>query len=143
MTEADIAGRGFINFRVQRDAIGTLLERLDSPSLGLPGPESPTTGVVDVCGVNLAKQMHVGHLRSSVIGDTLARTFERLGERVVRQNHVGDWGLPIAMVTRKLQSEAEAGRVSLDDLTLDELDRPYKLAQHECRGKGKLTRIQH
>ncbi|QKK09843.1 MAG: arginine--tRNA ligase [Planctomycetota bacterium] len=137
VTEADIAGPGFINFRLQQDAIGTLLDRLDSPSLGLPAPESPTTVVVDVCGVNLAKQMHVGHLRSSVIGDTLARTFERLGETVVRQNHVGDWGLPIAMVTRKLQSEAEAGRVSLDDLTLDELDRLYKLAQHECRGQGK------
>lgn len=137
VTEADIAGPGFINFRLQRDAIGTLLNRLDSPSLGLPAPESPTTVVVDVCGVNLAKQMHVGHLRSSVIGDTLARTFERLGETVVRQNHVGDWGLPIAMVTRKLQSEAEAGRVSLDDLTLDQLDRLYKLAQHECRGQGK------
>lgn len=137
VTDADIAGPGFINFRLLPEAIGTLLDRLDTPALGLPAPEHPGTVVVDVCGVNLAKQMHVGHLRSSVIGDTIARTFERLGEKVVRQNHVGDWGLPIAMVTRKLQLEADAGRVSLDALTLDDLDRLYKLAQHECRGQGK------
>ncbi|MDQ7012914.1 MAG: arginine--tRNA ligase [Planctomycetota bacterium] len=141
VTEADIAGPGFINFRLKRDAISTLLDRLDSPALGLPAPEQPSTIVVDVCGVNLAKQMHVGHLRSSVIGDTLARTFERLGERVVRQNHVGDWGLPIAMVTRKLQEEVDAGRIALDTLTLDELDRLYKLAQHECRGQGKALEL--
>jgi arginyl-tRNA synthetase len=137
VTEADIAGPGFINLRLRADALAGLLARMDAPELGMPGPAEPKTIVVDLCGVNLAKQMHVGHLRATVIGDTLARVFERLGEKVIRQNHVGDWGLPIAMVTRKLRAEASAGRLDLEALTLDELDRLYKLAQFECAGQGK------
>lgn len=139
--EGDIAGPGFINFRLRRETLSDLLERLDSPALGLPAPASPKTVVVDLCGVNLAKQMHVGHLRSTVIGDSLARVFERLGEKVIRQNHVGDWGLPIAMVTQKIRVEAAAGRLSLDTLTLDDLDRLYKTAQKECTGQGRALEI--
>ncbi|HZW09931.1 MAG TPA: arginine--tRNA ligase [Phycisphaerales bacterium] len=141
VTESDIAGPGFINFRLKPDALAALLARMDAADLGLAPPESPRTIVVDLCGVNLAKQMHVGHLRSTVIGDALARTFERLGERVIRQNHVGDWGLPIAMVTEKVRSEGAAGRLSLEALTLDDLDRLYKLAQRECAGQGKALGI--
>jgi len=88
--------------------------------------------VVDLFGVNLAKQMHVGHLRSTIIGDAMSRLFARLGHKVVRQNHVGDWGLPIAMVTWKLAKEAAAGRIDLDDITLDDLDHHYRLAQRDC-----------
>ncbi len=141
VTEADIAGPGFINLRLKPEALSGLLDRLDTPDLGLPAPAEPKTIVVDVCGVNLAKQMHVGHLRATVIGDTLARTFERLGETVIRQNHVGDWGLPIAMVTRKIQIELNAGRLSLESLTLDDLDRLYRAAQFECTGQGKALEI--
>jgi arginyl-tRNA synthetase len=88
--------------------------------------------VVDLCGVNLAKQMHVGHLRSTIIGDTLARTFARLGHRVIRQNHVGDWGLPIAMVTDKVMRLSESGALDLDTLRLDDLDQLYRAAQRDC-----------
>ena len=132
LTEASIAGPGFINITLKPDAIAGLLETLDSPDLGLPAPANPETVVVDVCGVNLAKQMHVGHLRSNVIGDTIARTFERLGHNVIRQNHVGDWGLPIAMVTAKLIDEAKAGNLDLDSLSLDALNGYYRDAQLEC-----------
>jgi arginyl-tRNA synthetase len=104
--------------RSARRARGRCSTALDTPTLGLPAPEHPETVVVDLCGVNLAKQMHVGHLRSNVIGDTIARVFERLGHTVVRQNHVGDWGLPIAMVTGKLMEGADAGRLDLDTLDL-------------------------
>ena len=141
VTDADIAGPGFINLRLRPEALSGLLSRMDAPDLGLPAPADPRTIVVDLCGVNLAKQMHVGHLRATVIGDTLARVFERLGEKVIRQNHVGDWGLPIAMVTRKLRAEAGAGRLDLDALTLDDLDRLYRLAQSECAGQGKALAI--
>ncbi len=135
--ESNIAGPGFLNFRLQAHALARLLEAFDSPELGLPAPQAPETIVVDVCGVNLAKQMHVGHLRATVIGDTLARLFERLGHRVFRQNHVGDWGLPIAMVTRMLMEESQAGRMDLNAITLDDLDRLYKMAQKRCAGQGK------
>ena len=61
-------------------------------------PASPETIVVDYSGPNVAKEMHVGHLRSTVIGDALARTFDFLGHRVIRQNHIGDWGTQFGML---------------------------------------------
>ncbi|TVQ63576.1 MAG: arginine--tRNA ligase [Phycisphaerales bacterium] len=131
LTDADIAGPGFINVRLKPEALARLLAQLDSPALGLEAPAEPETVVVDLCGVNLAKQMHVGHLRSTVIGDALARLFERLGHTVIRQNHVGDWGLPIAMVTRTLMEQAAQGKLDLDAVTLDDLDRLYKEAKAE------------
>lgn len=132
VTERDIAGPGFINIRLRAEKLAELLNQLDDESLGVPAPDTPTTVVVDLFGVNLAKQMHVGHLRSTIIGDAIARVFERLGHTVVRQNHVGDWGLPIAMVTWKIASEVDAGRANLDALTLDDLDRYYRTAQRDC-----------
>jgi arginyl-tRNA synthetase len=139
-----IAGPGFINFRLRGAAVAGLLDRLDTPRLGLPERAAGTV-VVDLCGVNLAKQMHVGHLRATVIGDAVARVFEKLGHRVIRQNHVGDWGLPIAMVAAKLRSEAEAGRISLETVTLDDLDRLYRLAKMDTtadrRGLATVERF--
>jgi len=132
LTEASIAGPGFINIRLRPEALRTLLSGLDTPALGIE-TTTPETIVVDLMGVNLAKQMHVGHLRSPIIGDCLARTFERLGHRVIRQNHVGDWGLPIAMVTARLMKMHRAGEIDLDGLTLDQLDEAYKAAQTECQ----------
>jgi arginyl-tRNA synthetase len=132
VTDANIAGPGFINVHLKADTIASLLEGLDTDALGVPVPTKPQTVVVDLFGVNLAKQMHVGHLRSTIIGDAMSRLFTRLGHKVVRQNHVGDWGLPIAMVTWKLASEANAGRIDLDKLTLDDLDHYYRLAQRDC-----------
>lgn len=128
-----IAGPGFINIRLRGDGLALLLGLLDSPSLGVPVPTRPETVVVDLMGVNLAKQMHVGHLRSPFIGDAIARAFERLGHKVIRQNHVGDWGLPIAMVVARIKAGADAGRIDLSRLTLDDLDVAYKDAQAECQ----------
>lgn len=136
VTEASIAGPGFINIRLLPDLLGELLGRLDTPELGIEPPAEPKTIVVDLCGVNLAKQMHVGHLRATVIGDAIARVFERLGQRVIRQSHVGDWGLPIAMVVQKLiEIEDEGGR--LDAIGLDDLNRLYRAAQSECKGETR------
>ncbi len=132
VTESSIAGPGFINIRLRGDALAALLAGLDTGHMGLEPARDRQTVVVDLCGVNIAKEMHVGHLRATVIGDTLARAFERLGHRVIRQNHVGDWGLPIAMVTAKLQREAAAGRVDLARVTLDQLTVLYRAAQAEC-----------
>jgi arginyl-tRNA synthetase len=144
-TEASIAGPGFINIRLRSDTLADLLSGLDSPVLGVEEAVEPLIVVVDLCGVNLAKQMHVGHLRSTIIGDALARTLARLGHHIVRQNHVGDWGLPIAMVTDKIRRLIEAGEVDLDALTLDDLDRLYKLSQREAdadeRGLAAVKRF--
>lgn len=126
LDEDAIAGPGFINITLRAEALASLLGEMAGTDLGLPPDPTPQTVVVDLCGVNLAKQMHVGHLRAIVIGDAAARTLERLGHRVIRQNHVGDWGLPIAMVIDELRHESEAGRLDLDALTLDDLDAIYK-----------------
>ncbi len=133
LTEASIAGPGFINIRLKGDALANLLTGMDTPALGIEPASPAQTIVVDLFGVNLAKQMHVGHLRSPFIGDALARVFERQGHKVIRQNHVGDWGLPIAMVTARLMRLSEQGKIDLNNLTLDDLDANYKAAQAECQ----------
>ncbi|MCU0689519.1 MAG: arginine--tRNA ligase [Phycisphaerales bacterium] len=134
VTAANIAGPGFINVTIRPAALGAKVDAMDVPSLGIEVDADAPVTVVDLCGVNLAKQMHIGHLRSTVIGDTLARVLERtLGAaKVKRQNHVGDWGLPIAMVTAKLMSLEKAGKIDLGAITLDDLDRVYKQAKAEC-----------
>lgn len=129
--DKSVAGPGFINITLKAAALANSLAALDTSGLGVEQSQGETI-VVDVCGVNLAKQAHIGHLRSIVIGDALARTFERKGVRVIRQNHVGDWGLPIAMVTGKLMKEQAAGRLNPAALTLDRLEKLYKRAQSEC-----------
>jgi arginyl-tRNA synthetase len=121
----DVAGPGFINIRLKPEALGAALEAMDHRDLGVAPDSDPHTVVIDLCGVNVAKQMHVGHLRSTVIGDALARIFERLGRKVHRENHLGDWGLPIAMVLHQLREQG----VDLDRLELTDLDRAYRDAQ--------------
>jgi arginyl-tRNA synthetase len=143
ITEANIAGPGFINITLKPQALSSLLTTMAGASMGFPAPGSMGTAVVDLCGVNLAKQMHVGHLRSTVIGDTLANILQRAGWKVIRQNHVGDWGLPIAMVTSRLIDQASAGLIDLSKVTLDDLDKAYKAAQRECESDQRgLTMAQ-
>ncbi len=121
----EVAGPGFINIRVTNDAIVSMLGVMDEFDLGVE-PDSDTHPVaLDLCGVNVAKQLHVGHLRSTIIGDTLARLYERLGRSVYRENHLGDWGLPIAMVLERLLST----NVNLDTLQIEDLNVAYKEAQ--------------
>jgi arginyl-tRNA synthetase len=139
LTDASIAGPGFINIKLRSDALAALVVNMDTPGggLGVPVPEVKETAVVDLCGVNLAKQMHIGHLRAVIIGDAIARLFERLGHNAVRQNHVGDWGLPIAMVTAKLKQLSDAGKINLATLALDSMEKLYKAAQLECAAEER------
>ncbi|MBX3360806.1 MAG: arginine--tRNA ligase, partial [Phycisphaeraceae bacterium] len=139
LTDGSIAGPGFINIKLRADALAALVANMDTPGggLGVPVPEVKETAVVDLCGVNLAKQMHIGHLRAVIIGDAIARLFERLGHNAIRQNHVGDWGLPIAMVTAKLKQLSDAGTINLATLTLDSMEKLYKQAQLECAAEER------
>ena len=134
--EHSIAGPGFINVRLVPEAVAALLDAIDNDAMGIE-PDPDHTVIVDLCGVNLAKQMHVGHLRATVIGDAVARLHERLGRKVIRQNHVGDWGLPIAMVTQALDEAVASGSLDLETLTLDTLDALYKRAQLRCRADSR------
>ena len=129
----EVAGPGFINIRLKQAALESSLDAMDSAQLGVADDPDPHAVVIDMCGVNVAKQMHVGHLRSTIIGDALARMYERLGRTVFRENHLGDWGLPIAMVLRQLREN----EVNLDALTLPQLDAAYRDAQLSCRADVK------
>jgi len=141
--EASIAGPGFINIRLRAEALREHLRALEGRSLGIDAPDERQRIVVDLCGVNLAKQMHVGHLRSTIIGDALARVLERLGHDVVRQNHFGDWGLPIAMVTDVVKRRVESGELDLNALTLDDLDGLYRESQRACAAdRGGLAAVE-
>ncbi|RKY04712.1 MAG: arginine--tRNA ligase, partial [Planctomycetota bacterium] len=96
----EIAGPGFINLRLKDEFVaGRLLEiNSDKDRLGIEKVEAPKTVVVDYSGPNIAKQMHVGHLRSTIIGDCISRMVEFEGHIVVRQNHIGDWGTQFGML---------------------------------------------
>lgn len=136
----EIAGPGFINFRLKGAALDAALAAMDDGRLGIEPVTLPAGQniVVDLCGVNLAKEMHVGHLRATAIGDALARLHERLGYTVVRQNHLGDWGLPIAMVTYAVAAKVDAGELRLESLTVEDLEREYRDAQaRSSRGQAE------
>jgi arginyl-tRNA synthetase len=127
-TKCEVAGPGFINVTLERAFVENRLAALEaSDSFGIPPATDPHAVVIDLCGVNVAKQMHVGHLRATIIGDSLARVFERLGRKVWRENHLGDWGLPIAMTLAKLVREKR----DFARLTLDDLNAAYRGAQKE------------
>lgn len=121
----EVAGPGFINIRLDPGALGAMLAAMDDAALGVARSSATWHVTIDLCGVNVAKQMHVGHLRATIIGDCLARVFERLGRVVHRENHLGDWGLPIAMTLASLRREG----ADLDRLTLGDLNRAYRAAQ--------------
>jgi len=106
VAKVEIAGPGFINFFQADDWLTGLLDQaLADEHLGVARPEQAQTVVVDYSSPNLAKEMHVGHLRSSIIGDAVVRTLEFLGHRVVRQNHVGDWGTQFGMLLAYLEEQ--------------------------------------
>lgn len=110
----DISGPGFVNVTLREDWIAAEATRLAADErLGVP--RQPCDVVpIDYSAPNVAKEMHVGHLRTTVVGDALARTLEHLGHRVYRENHIGDWGTPFGMLIEHLldvgegSAEAEA-----------------------------------
>jgi arginyl-tRNA synthetase len=114
--EPEIAGTGFINLRLKPEFVAAdLLEINKNPArLGIEKADKPKTIVVDFSGPNIAKQMHVGHLRSTIIGDCICRLLELEGHKVIRQNHIGDWGTQfgklIASIERR-EAQALGGEV--------------------------------
>ena len=114
----DIAGPGFINFTFSQAFIQKQLQTIwQSENCGVFTITEPQTVVVDYSSPNLAKEMHVGHLRSTIIGDAIVRVLELKGYHVIRQNHVGDWGTQFGMLLAHLQDqEAISGSVKLNDL---------------------------
>ena len=116
--KTEIAGPGFINIFLKNSWLAENINRaVQDPKLGVHNPEKQTV-VVDYSSPNVAKEMHVGHLRSTIIGDAVVRTLEFLGNHVIRTNHVGDWGTQFGMLIaylEKMENE-HASEMELSDL---------------------------
>ena len=116
--KTEIAGPGFINIFLKNTWLAENINRaVQDPKLGVHNPEKQTV-VVDYSSPNVAKEMHVGHLRSTIIGDAVVRTLEFLGNHVIRANHVGDWGTQFGMLIaylEKMENE-HATEMELSDL---------------------------
>ncbi|WP_449549779.1 arginine--tRNA ligase [Lelliottia amnigena] len=116
--KVEIAGPGFINIFLEPAFLASHVDAaLKSDRLGVAQPKAETI-VVDYSAPNVAKEMHVGHLRSTIIGDAAVRTLEFLGHKVIRANHVGDWGTQFGMLIAFLekQQQENAGEMALADL---------------------------
>ncbi len=118
IASVEIAGPGFLNLTLRTEWLAAASgHQLADDRLGIPTPEHETV-VIDYSSVNAAKEMHVAHLRSAVVGDSLVRTLEALGHDVIRQNHLGDWGTAFGMLIEHLLEVGEGS----DDAKLLESD---------------------
>ena len=110
----EVAGPGFINFRIRADVLAQVADEvLADPRAGINTAGQPKRVVIDYSAPNAAKQMHVGHLRSTIIGDCFTRVLRSTGHTVIPQNHIGDWGRQFGMMVEQLLDEG------VDAATLD------------------------
>ena len=130
--KVEIAGAGFLNFRLKAAAVG---ETLEAAARGGPlffeKTAQPRTVVIDFSSPNVAKPMHVGHIRSTILGDCLARTLRLLGHRVITDNHIGDWGTQFGMLL--LGWKRDLNRAALANGPLAEMERLYKKVSADCK----------
>jgi arginyl-tRNA synthetase len=145
ISKVEIAGPGFLNFFQNTEALaGRLDAALAEPNIGVQKTGTPQRVVVDLSAPNLAKEMHVGHLRSTIIGDGVARVLEFLGDTVIRQNHVGDWGTQFGMLMAYLQENP----ITSDELS--DLENFYRAAKQRFdeseefadRARGLVVKLQ-
>ena len=127
----EIAGAGFINFRLTPTWVAERMAQFaNDPRLGVPAPDRPQKIVIDFSSPNVAKPMHVGHIRSTGIGDALQRTLRLLGHRVITDNHIGDWGTQFGKLL--LGWKQILDRPALERDAIAELERLYKVINTEC-----------
>jgi arginyl-tRNA synthetase len=137
IADIEVSGPGFLNITLTDEAIlRTLADRYADARLGVPTAEHPGTTVIDYAQPNVAKEMHVGHLRSAVIGDALVRLLEFMGETVVRRHHIGDWGTQFGMLIQyllehphELDHSGDGGLPASGEEALSNLNRLYKAAR--------------
>lgn len=126
----EIAGPGFINLRLKSDYLAAqLLAIKDDTRLGVEPVKHPQKVVIDFSSPNIAKEMHVGHLRSTIIGDSIARVLEFMGHDVLRLNHVGDWGTQFGMLITQLRDVCPEALTGSDRVDIGDLVTFYKQAK--------------
>lgn len=128
----EIAGPGFINITLDPHFLSHYASKMSlAPKLGFNKPEKPQRIVIDFSSPNTAKEMHVGHLRSTIIGDCLARLFEFLGHDVLRLNHVGDWGTAFGMLIAYMKAHVPNVLTGKENTDLTHLVSWYKLSKQQ------------
>jgi arginyl-tRNA synthetase len=133
----EIAGPGFLNFRLRPEYVARQLEsRFGDARLGIPKTATPETMVIDYSGPNIAKEMHVGHLRSTVLGDALARLFCFLGHQVIADNHLGDWGTAFGMILYGYKRDGDSEQLRQDPF--GHLETIYRRVQEESKSDESI-----
>jgi len=128
----EIAGAGFLNFRLKHAAVGAVLAAAArGEHLFFAQSKQPRTIVVDFSSPNVAKPMHVGHIRSTILGDSLARVLRLLGHKVITDNHIGDWGTQFGMLLVGWKQHLD--RAALERDAIAEMERLYKLVNAACK----------
>ena len=134
----EIAGAGFLNFRLKKAAIETALQSAArGEHLFFQKTETPRTIVVDFSSPNVAKPMHVGHIRSTILGDSLARIFRLLGHCVITDNHIGDWGTQFGMLLYGWKNDVDQDALKVD--AISELERVYRKIQSEIKSQTQAA----
>jgi len=129
-SRVEVAGPGFLNLTYDDAYLAGLIRSVAlDPALGVRRAGTVERVVIDYSAPNVAKEMHVGHLRSTVIGDALARMCERVGHIVVRENHIGDWGTPFGMLIEHLVDLGDTS--AAQELSVGDLDGFYKQARRK------------
>ena len=132
----EIAGPGFINFRLRTEVLTqAVTDQLADTYVGVSQVSNPQVVVIDYSAPNVAKQMHVGHLRATVIGDCLRRVVAGVGHHVIAQNHVGDWGTQFGMLVEHILDEG----IDASSLTLPEADELYARASARFRADAEFA----
>lgn len=136
--EITVAGPGFINLRLKNEYLNTLVSQMVKDArLCITQVDTPQTIVVDYSSPNVAKEMHVGHLRSTVIGDAIVRALEFMGHNVIRQNHIGDWGKQFGMLIEYI---LETGIEQLDGADIEQFNALYKKAQAKAKADDEFNK---
>lgn len=134
----EIAGPGFINIRIKASVLATVAsEVLADPDCGIGKAEHPNTVVIDYSAPNVAKQMHVGHLRSTIIGDCFVRVLRAQGHTVISANHIGDWGTQFGMLVEQVLFEG----IDVAALTLDDAAALYVRARAHFDSDPSFTEL--
>lgn len=138
----EIAGPGFINFRLRQDWIGAATTALlHDDRLGVDPPPSARTLLIDFSSPNVAKPMHVGHIRSTVIGDALTRTFRFLGHNVITDNHLGDWGTQFGMIIYGYKNFVD--QAAFEAAPVAELVRIYRMVNSLIDYHNAVAELSH
>lgn len=138
---AGVAGPGFINLKLRPEKLAQYIkDSLQDEHLGIARNSKPQTIVIDYSSPNLAKEMHVGHLRSSIIGDSLNQVLTFLGHKVIAQNHVGDWGTQFGMLVAYLIEQQQNGRADLELADLEQFYRNAKVRFDEDKNFADTAR---